>query len=320
MKWFAGVAVFAVASFAPGLALAAPIGVSIADPSECLPGSVCGPDIQSATAIYDPSTGLVDVLVTFYAALPSQAGVTAPRDEVKFVLAHAVSGGHCGNITSGNILNAIGSGDVVVRGYAVATAESFWTSADLAVGGYAGVLEVPRVLGVGGVSLEYTVTNPALVGSSFTCFEVSTNAFVTGEPTEDATAFAWFPGMDPAVPTPPGAPVVPAPPVTFPITPPTPMIPNLPVNFAPPAVTGKFRVGSVLHCSKGLWDIPPQTPTYEWIRGSTQITAAWSSAYRVKKQDAGRRLRCGVVITYTDGRSTSKTSSAHTVATLVRRR
>ncbi len=78
MKRLAWAAVIASVALFPSAAVADPIGVSVIDPSECLPGSVCGPDIQRASAIYDPVTGFVDVTVTFYAALPSQAGVT-PR-------------------------------------------------------------------------------------------------------------------------------------------------------------------------------------------------------------------------------------------------
>jgi hypothetical protein len=124
----------------------------------------------------------------------------------------------------------------------------------------------------------------------------------------DVTTSAAFTVSSP--PIPPTAPVV------IPLSPATPTRLSLPRNFSSPALTGKLRTGGLLHCSKGLWDIRPKISNYQWFRGATQIADASYPSYRVKKIDAGRRIRCAVVITYGDGRSTSKASAAHTIAKL----
>jgi hypothetical protein len=44
-----------------------------------------------------------------------------------------------------------------------------------------------------------------------------------------------------------------------------------------------------------------------------QTTGASSPTYHVTKADSGERIRCGVVITYNDGRSTSKASASRAI-------
>jgi hypothetical protein len=88
----------------------------------------------------------------------------------------------------------------------------------------------------------------------------------------------------------------------------------LPRNVAPPSVTGRFRVGSILHCSKGRWSSPPAISAYRWYRGGRRIAGASSATYRVTRLDSSRRLRCQVVIASGGRHSTSKASASHAVA------
>lgn len=88
---------------------------------------------------------------------------------------------------------------------------------------------------------------------------------------------------------------------------------SLPRNLAAPSLTGKLRVGSILHCSTGRWSRPPTISAYRWYRGARRIARATSATYRVTKADSRQRLRCQVVITFDSRHSTSKLSASHAV-------
>src|SRR5947209_5384567 len=106
--------------------------------------------------------------------------------------------GHCGNIAAGNIANQLAAGDMILRGYATLS-----TPADFLIGGCSGTLSVPLLATSDPLTVTYGLSNPAIIGRSFQCFEVSENVFITGEPLVDGTQFVWFPGMAPAPPATP---------------------------------------------------------------------------------------------------------------------
>ncbi len=183
----------------PGSALADAPTVVLSDPAEqvCLPHSICLPDIVGASASFDPTAGTVAVSVTFVRTLPPQSDPSAPGDEIRFVLGHAVSNGHCTNITSSDLATGLAQGDLDLRGYVSGSVvNQEWAVARLAIGGTP-ASTVPRVLSADDKTLQYTVSSPALVGSDFRCFEVSETQFNPSAQVDDGTQYALFPGVQP---------------------------------------------------------------------------------------------------------------------------
>jgi hypothetical protein len=68
----------------------------------------------------------------------------------------------------------------------------------------------------------------------------------------------------------------------------------LPVNTKRPRISGKARVGKTLTCSRGSWSGQPTAFAYAWKRNGKTIKGANRSKHRVKRKDAGRKLRCTV--------------------------
>jgi hypothetical protein len=91
---------------------------------------------------------------------------------------------------------------------------------------------------------------------------------------------------------------------------------TLPRNVAPPSLTGRFRVGSIVHCSTGRWSSPPTISAYRWYRGTQRIARASSATYRITRLDSGRRLRCQVVVASGARQAISKASASHAVANM----
>lgn len=89
-----------------------------------------------------------------------------------------------------------------------------------------------------------------------------------------------------------------------------------PVNTVAPAVTGTATVGQTLSCSTGTWDAAPPsiTYTYQWQRGTTNISGATSSTYVIQSADAGNTLRCVVTATNAVGATSANSNSTATVA------
>lgn len=89
-----------------------------------------------------------------------------------------------------------------------------------------------------------------------------------------------------------------------------------PVNTVAPAVTGTATVGQTLSCSTGTWNAAPPsiTYTYQWQRGTTNISGATSSTYVIQSADAGNTLRCVVTATNAVGATSANSNSTATVA------
>jgi len=88
-----------------------------------------------------------------------------------------------------------------------------------------------------------------------------------------------------------------------------------PVNTVVPAVTGTATVGQTLSCSTGTWDAAPPsiTYTYQWQRGTTNISGATSSTYVIQSADAGNTLRCVVTATNAVGATSANSNSTASV-------
>ncbi len=98
-------------------------------------------------------------------------------------------------------------------------------------------------------------------------------------------------------------------------------ITQVPVNTAPPVISGTTTVGSRLTTTNGTWSGSP-TPTYarQWQRCGTtcaDIAGATESSYLLVAADAGQKLQ--VVVTATNSAGSTSATSAQT-ATITRRR
>jgi hypothetical protein len=88
-------------------------------------------------------------------------------------------------------------------------------------------------------------------------------------------------------------------------------VPVPPVNTAAPSVSGTAAIGSTLTASPGTWTGDP-TPTfsYQWQRGTSNISGATGSTYTATLSDAGNTLRC--VVTATNIAGSASANSANT--------
>lgn len=89
---------------------------------------------------------------------------------------------------------------------------------------------------------------------------------------------------------------------------------SLPVNTVAPAVSGTATVGSTLTTTDGTWTgAPAPTFTYQWQRGTTNISGATSSTYVVQLGDVGNTVRCVVTATNTLGVTSANSNNTGTV-------
>jgi hypothetical protein len=88
-------------------------------------------------------------------------------------------------------------------------------------------------------------------------------------------------------------------------------VPVLPVNTVAPSISGTVAIGSTLTASPGTWTGDP-TPTfsYQWQRGSSNISGATGSTYTAQFADVGNTLRC--VVTATNAAGSASANSANT--------
>jgi hypothetical protein len=89
---------------------------------------------------------------------------------------------------------------------------------------------------------------------------------------------------------------------------------SLPVNTAAPVVSGTATVGSTLSTTNGTWTgAPAPTFTYQWQRGTTNISGATSSTYVVGFGDISNTLRCVVTATNPLGAVSANSNNTATV-------
>ncbi|MCW5951149.1 MAG: hypothetical protein KIT69_02680 [Propionibacteriaceae bacterium] len=82
------------------------------------------------------------------------------------------------------------------------------------------------------------------------------------------------------------------------------------VNTTRPVITGKAKVGSKLHASKGSWSPTPAKYAYQWYRNGKVIKKATSSSYKLTKADKGKKVSVKVTAKRTGYSAGSKTSKA----------
>lgn len=86
----------------------------------------------------------------------------------------------------------------------------------------------------------------------------------------------------------------------------------VPLNTAPPTVTGTATVGSTLTCVPGTWTNSPTSYAYQWRRDGISIAGATATQYVIVAADQGTNLTCAETATNADG-SNSAVSAATAV-------
>ena len=88
----------------------------------------------------------------------------------------------------------------------------------------------------------------------------------------------------------------------------------VPVNTVAPAVSGSATIGSTLTTSNGTWTGTP-TPTfsYQWQKGTTNISGATSNSFTVTLSQAGSTIRCVVTATNVAGSTSATTANTASV-------
>lgn len=83
---------------------------------------------------------------------------------------------------------------------------------------------------------------------------------------------------------------------------------DVPVNSAPPQITGSPVAGQTLSCSLGTWSGTP-APARQWLRAGAPISGATNETYALTAADLGAQIACRVTATGSDG-ETEATSAA----------
>lgn len=91
--------------------------------------------------------------------------------------------------------------------------------------------------------------------------------------------------------------------ISLPVVPVALPLPTVPVETAPPVVSGSPEQGQTLSCAPGSWSNSPTSFAYTWQRNATNISGATSAAYKVISSDAGQALTCTVVASNGSGSS-----------------
>jgi hypothetical protein len=99
-------------------------------------------------------------------------------------------------------------------------------------------------------------------------------------------------------------------------------LPAIPVNTAPPVVSGSAQEGQTLATSNGTWTGAGINYSYQWQRcdssgnGCTNISGATASSYVLQAVDIGSRLRSVVKATNTAGNTSASSAAAAVVLPL----
>ena len=76
-----------------------------------------------------------------------------------------------------------------------------------------------------------------------------------------------------------------------------------------PVLSGGVTQGSTLSVTNGAWNNLPQTYSYQWFRGSTEISGQTSNSYVVVSQDVGYAIYCRVRASNSGGYGDSSSNS-----------
>lgn len=84
-----------------------------------------------------------------------------------------------------------------------------------------------------------------------------------------------------------------------------------PINTSAPTISGTTQVGSTLSVSVGSWNAQPAVSSYsyQWQRGTSNISGATGSSYTLTSSDFGNTIRCVVTATNSAGSTSATTAS-----------
>lgn len=93
---------------------------------------------------------------------------------------------------------------------------------------------------------------------------------------------------------------------------------SLPVNIAVPTISGTVTQGSTLTSTTGTWTgAPAPTFTYQWQRGTNDISGATNNTYTIQAADATNTLRCVVTATNPLGAVSANSANTTTVPLVI---
>lgn len=93
--------------------------------------------------------------------------------------------------------------------------------------------------------------------------------------------------------------------------------PEYPLNTVAPSVSGTATQGNSLSCTTGSWNsdlaFSPISYSYQWRRGSSDISGATNSTYSTVVADVGNQISCRVTATNNRGPTPAVSSNSITV-------
>ena len=93
--------------------------------------------------------------------------------------------------------------------------------------------------------------------------------------------------------------------------------PEYPINTAAPTVSGTATQGNTLSCTTGSWNsnlaYSPSSYSYQWRRGTTDISGATASTYATVVADVGNAISCRVTANNNRGSTPVISSNSITV-------
>ncbi len=90
--------------------------------------------------------------------------------------------------------------------------------------------------------------------------------------------------------------------------------PVVPVDTAPPAISGTPQAGDTLTASTGTWTNSPSSYSYQWNANGTVISGATSSTYTLVSSEVGDTITVTVTATNSGGSTTATSASVGPVA------
>jgi hypothetical protein len=94
----------------------------------------------------------------------------------------------------------------------------------------------------------------------------------------------------------------------------------VPVNTAPPAISGTATVGQTLSASNGTWSNAPTSFAYQWLRcngggnSCASVANGTQQTYTLVGADAGHTMRVRVTATNADGSASAESAQTQAVA------
>ena len=94
----------------------------------------------------------------------------------------------------------------------------------------------------------------------------------------------------------------------------------VPVNTAPPTITGTPQVGQTLTAGNGTWTNSPTSFAYQWLRcnaggnSCASVANGTQKTYTLVGADAGRTMRVRVTATNADGSASAQSDQTTVVA------